>query len=144
MLTACAPLRAEFSAYGGKSTHSHAVGDRVGALPIEMLGGNEFRLREVGGFAANFNRANRRGNGFAVFDARSARSVFSAAHVAGKNGFDSISQLTRRNSARLMIGFGNTKGAGLDASLLSLMALSLWVVPQQPEKLTSPDGRTTG
>ena len=26
-----------------------------------MLGGTEFRLREVGGFAANFNRANRRG-----------------------------------------------------------------------------------
>ena len=35
--------------------------DRLGALPIEMLGGNEFRLREVGGVAANFNRANRRG-----------------------------------------------------------------------------------
>ncbi len=27
-----------------------------------MLGGNEFRLREVGGFAANFNRANRHGS----------------------------------------------------------------------------------
>ncbi len=27
--------------------NSHAVGDRVGALPIKMLGGNEFRLRKV-------------------------------------------------------------------------------------------------
>ena len=56
-----------------------------------MLGGNEFRLREVGGFAANFNRANRRGDGFAVFDARSARSVFSDVHAVGKNEFNSIS-----------------------------------------------------
>ena len=28
--------------------------DRVGALPIKMLGVNELPLREVGGFAANF------------------------------------------------------------------------------------------
>ena len=53
--------------------NSHAVADRVGTLPIEMLGANESPLRDVA--CGNIDRANRRGDGFAVFDARSARGV---------------------------------------------------------------------
>ncbi len=46
------------NACGGKSTHSHAVGDRVGALLIKMLGANELPLRDVA--YGNINRAHKR------------------------------------------------------------------------------------
>ncbi len=46
----------------------NGVSRRLGGLLIEMLGGNEFRLREVGGFAVGFNRCEtREREGFNLF-----------------------------------------------------------------------------
>ena len=72
-----------------------------------MLGANELPLREVDGFAVNFNRANRRGMRLRRFEARSARRVFSDAHVVGKNGL-TLFRAYRRETLR---GFCRGVGA---------------------------------
>ena len=113
MPAAGAPLRAEFFAFGKKSTHSHAVGDRVGALFIEMLGGNEFRLREVGGFAVGFNRANRRGAAFGGVDSRT-RYRFAGALYTPPEKTDLT--LFRAVGAKLCEAVGGTSALRADVS----------------------------
>ena len=70
--------RTELRSAGGNAPlrNSHAVSDRVGALSIKMLGANELPLREVGGSAANFNRANRRGTAYGGKSTHAPREVF--------------------------------------------------------------------